>query len=66
VNVALSFAGTLSVCLAKTPSVMKNPAASSGYREHFIIIFPKVVTPECSYRGASPRFALIPAKNMRE
>src|SRR5439155_7767375 len=28
--------------------------------------FPRVVTPECFYRGSSPSFAWIPARNMRE
>ncbi len=28
--------------------------------------FPKVVTPECFYRGSSPSSAWIPAKSMRE
>jgi hypothetical protein len=45
---------------------MENSAASSGVSKNFIEIFPKVVTPECSYRWSSPSFAWIPAKNMRE
>jgi hypothetical protein len=28
--------------------------------------FPQVVTPECFNRGASPKFAWIPAKSVRE
>jgi hypothetical protein len=46
--------------------IMNNPAASSEVSKNFIIVFPKVVTPKCSYRGSSPRFAWIPAKSMRE
>ena len=37
-----------------------------GIEKNFMIIFSKAVTPECFYRGSSPRFAWIPAKGMRE
>ena len=45
---------------------MNYPAASCGVSKELYDNFPKVVTPECFYRGSSPSFAWIPAKSMRE
>ncbi len=41
-------------------------AQGHGEEDRTMIIFPKVVTPECFYRGSSPSLAWIPAKSMRE
>ena len=50
---ALCCAGIFSACLAKIPSVMKNPAASNEVSQELYNNFPKSCHPECSYRGST-------------
>jgi hypothetical protein len=45
---------------------MNHPAASRAVSGGPRMTFPQVVTPEWFNRGASPKFAWIPAKSMRE
>jgi hypothetical protein len=45
---------------------MNEESRCKQYRKSSMVIFPKVVTPECFYRGSSQSFAWIPAKSMRE
>ena len=58
-------AGALRIISWQTPNELHR-SKLTGYQNLAMRIYPKGVTPECFNRGASPRFAWIPAKNMRE
>ena len=57
-KLAFSCAGTLSACLAKIPSVMKNPAASSGVSKDLYNNFPKSCHPRMFLSGVQSEVRL--------